>query len=163
MCCGSVVAQYSSTATPHTLYHPFYSKVSSPFQAQHLPFPTSIPNPLTTSNNLSAAYSGVNSFSSFTLPQNSFDNPVLTAPGCSAIADAFSAAVFRRYKSNVLVRLLTRALLARYEYHPPRELSLVEPTRADMVAQTAWGGRLSSAGCRSGEISLWGGRVRNIL
>lgn len=30
---------------------------------------------------------------------------------------------------------------ARYEYHPPRLLSEMEPTRADISAKTAWAGR----------------------
>lgn len=32
------------------------------------------------------------------------------------------------------------ALEARYEYHPPSELSDMEPTRADIAAQVAWVG-----------------------
>jgi len=47
--------------------------------------------------------------------------------------------------STLFAILFTAALLARYEYQPPRELSLVEPTRADINASTAEAGRFSRA------------------
>lgn len=55
---------------------------------------------------------------------------------------ALSALRVRKCKSKVLVRLMTPALLARYEYQPPSSLSVVLPTRAAMDAHTAWRGRL---------------------
>lgn len=63
--------------------------------------------------------------------------------------------MFLRYRSNVFVRLVTPALLARYEYQPPRELSVVEPTRADILSQTACEGR-EEDGLRSSVLCLAG-------
>lgn len=45
--------------------------------------------------------------------------------------------------SRLLASWLTAALLARYEYQPPAELSVMDPTRADMSAKTAAMGRLA--------------------
>lgn len=46
--------------------------------------------------------------------------------------------------SILLAMELTAALLARYEYQPPKALSLMLPTRADMRAKTADLGKASS-------------------
>lgn len=56
--------------------------ISFPAQSQHLPLPSS-PSPFTTSQSLSAAYSGLNSFSSDVLVQKSLLSSVFTVPGCS--------------------------------------------------------------------------------
>lgn len=101
-------------------------------------------NPQTTSTNLSAAYSGLNSLPSPTPAQNSLLRSVLTVPGWYATATARSRLRARRCTSKLLVRLLTAALLARYVYHPLRRLSDVEPTRADMFSHVAcWGRRVA--------------------
>jgi hypothetical protein len=113
---------------------------SSPFQSKNFPRCSSF-RPQTTSINFSAENSGLNSFSSFTLPQNSLLKSVLTVPGCKLIAIAFSPALVFRWLSKVFVTWLTAAFEARYEYHPPSALSAMLPTRALMLAHTALGGR----------------------
>ena len=50
---------------------------------------------------------------------------------------ALSPALALRWTSRVLANWVTAALEARYEYHPPALLSVMEPTRADMSAKTA--------------------------
>lgn len=60
---------------------PAQGKISSPFQSQHLPLPSSPTFPVTTSTIFSAANSGSNSFSLGTVSQNSRLKSVLTVPG----------------------------------------------------------------------------------
>jgi hypothetical protein len=78
-------------------------------------------------------------------PQTPSLNPVLIDPGWYAIAMAASPLLALRNRSNVFVRLVTPALDARYDYHPPSSL-LVDPKRADVLSQTPWGRRLSGSG-----------------
>ena len=113
-----------------------YGGISFPSQSQNFPL-LSTPNFPTTPTSLSAANSGLNSLSSFTFPQNSLLRPVLTVPGCNDIAIAFSPDRVCNRLSNVLVSWFTAALELRYENHPPRRLSVMDPTRADMLAHTA--------------------------
>ena len=75
--CGQSVVQ-----PPHMLIsNPAQGKISSPFQSQHLPLPSSATFPVTTSTIFPAANSGSNSFSFGTVSQNSRLKSVLTVPG----------------------------------------------------------------------------------
>ena len=75
----------------YSFFCPFtsdYGGTSSPFQSQQRPRKPSIPPPssplpplLSTRHSCSALYSGLNSFSSFTFAQNSFERFVFTVPG----------------------------------------------------------------------------------
>jgi hypothetical protein len=86
-------------------------------------------------------------------PQTPSLNPVLIDPGWYATAPPLLAL---RNRSNVFVRLVTPALDARYDYHPPSSL-LMDPKRADVLSQTPWGRRLSGSGevFYEGRWCLW--------
>lgn len=60
---------------------PAYGKISSPFQSQHLPLPSSPTFPVTTSTIFSAANSGSNNLPLGTDSQKSRLKSVLTVPG----------------------------------------------------------------------------------
>jgi hypothetical protein len=124
------------------VFMPSHGNISVPFQSQHFPLP-STPTVLTTSIIFSTENSGENNFSTGVLPQNSSLSPVFTVPGCRLTHIALSPHLCLKKISTLFAILFTAALLARYEYQPPRELSLVEPTRADINASTAEVGRFS--------------------